>query len=564
MKIPENRKTLFFLFPILIFTFLVFFPCLKNGFVNWDDDWYFTNNALIKSVSFHNVKKIFTSFLADRYTYQPLTAFSYLVEYHFFKSDPAGYHLVSLLLHVFNTGLVFWLVYILSKRRFMACVVGILFGMHPVHVESIAWVSARKDILCGFFFLLSLIAYARYLRLNRSAGYYILSLAFFLLALLAKTMAITLPLVLFLLDGLLTPDNKKISFRDKIPFFALSFIFAGIVVFGLFSSGAIPHQAGFDLFEKFFIANFIVLFYLTKILVPVGFSCWYPGMVLSGQPLSFIFLIFLFFIASLGCLFLFLKNRLRHMVFGALFFLATILPVLQFLPTGRALVADRYLYIPSLGIFYLAAEGLFLLCYRKRPGYPDKLIKIFLVLSFVFAVGVLGISTFKRCAVWKNDLTLWKDVLKHDPRSATAYNNLGIFFAQNGGKKEAMVLFKRAIRIDSRHFRAYNNLGMAYSDVGKSKDAVACFKKSIALNPRFVSGYINLCREYTRMGRFDEALAACRLAIKFDPDRAEGYNSLGAVYYGLGETQEAIRLFKKALDLDPSCATALHNLDSLK
>ena len=582
----KKLRTIISVCLILVVTILVFLPSLRNGFLNWDDSWYLTNNTAVKHISPANVGKIFSSFMADGYTYEPLTILSYSLEYHFFELNPEVYHLTSLVLHLFNCLLIFWLINILSQRLAVAVMVALLFGIHPLHVESVAWIADRKDVLCGFFFLSAMIAYVYHLRQTHLSKFYYLSLIFFLLALLAKPMAITLPFVLFLLDYFVGRKDKKISFANKIPFFILSLIFGSIFIFARFSlmgSGVIIHYSRLlNMLRKFLIANFIIVFYLTKLLLPIKLSCLYPYQLLLGKPWPLIFLMAPFFSMIAGFFIFIFKKTSKKAVFSALFFLITILPVLQFFKTGPTMVADRYTYIPSLGIFYGIGEGL-LWFYTKKIKYGHKTIKVFLLIVLIGIIGVLGILTWRRCGIWRDDLTLWNDVLKKNPGNTLGfadasyflskkdyeraytdaigiassitdpniikpfYLNLGIFLYENGENEKARGVFEKLIKLTPKDAKVYCCIGNTYASEGRHADAILFYKKAIDIDPDFGQAYSNLGNEYVKFSRFQEALGLYNKAIQKTPDYADAYDNLALLYNYIGKKGEIVLLHERAI-----------------
>ena len=556
IPISRDLKKSAAVFVILVLTLIAFSPSLKNGFVNWDDNTYVTNNPALRSFSAENLKEIFTSFFLANY--QPLTILSYSLDYHFSGLNPLFYHWTNLFLHLLNCLLVFWLISILSGRFFVAFLTAVLFGLHPMHVESVAWISERKDVLYALFFLGAIICYCYYLRTSSLRRFYYASLGLFLLSLLSKAMAITLPVVLFLVDYLLLRKDRKMLFADKIPFFVLSFIFGGVAFFAQYATGAVRQQEFFNLLDKVLIAAFAIVFYLYKILWPVKLCSLYPYFIMPGRPMFLLCLVALFVVALAWAVFS-LRKFSRKIIFSSLFFLVTILPVLQLVPLGQAIVADRYIYIPCIGILYGVSEGIFWL-YAKKVKYGNKAGRILLSMILISLILAAGALTWKRCGVWKDDSTLWRDVLDRYPHSSTACNNLGVVFAQQGKTKQAAALFKKAIKIDPHYSSAYNNLGIIYDTVGRSEEAIVLFKKAIEIQPRFAQAYNNLAKAYVHIGRGNEASMAYDRAIEISPDYVEAYVHLGVLYARTGRNDQAIKLFKRAIEIDPAYAEAYGDL----
>ena len=377
-------KNLFSITLIIIIAFFVFSLSLKNGFVQWDDYLYIVNNPAVKSLSFENIKSIFTSVFVSNYI--PLTMLSYSLDYYFYGLDPSGYHLTNLILHLLNCILVFWLFFIISKNAGISFITAILFAIHPMHVESVAWIGERKDVLYAFFFLGSLISYCRYLKEGRISRYYYIAIFLFLLSLMSKAMAVTLPLALMLFDYILGRRRNKHIFTDKVPFFILSFIFGAAAIFAMDLNKGIGQKMSFDLFDKLALAGYSIIFYLSKIVMPIGLSCLY--VCRERVSLFYLSVIPLLIVLFFAC------RRSKTLIFGAAFFLITILPVLKFVPfAGITAVADRYTYISAIGIFFVIGDG-FMRLYKMNMKYISFVRAILIAVS-VAIIFYLSLSTYE-------------------------------------------------------------------------------------------------------------------------------------------------------------------------
>lgn len=526
---------------VLLIAAIVFSPSLKNGF-NYDDDLYLKENSVIKTFSLRNIEKICTSFFAGNY--QPLTILTYLFEYHFFQLNPLGYHVTNLILHLCNCLLALWLVYLLSGRLSVALITSILFAIHPLRVESVAWISERKDILYAFFFLGAVISYLYYLRKNHNLKFYCFALLLFLLSLLSKSMAVTLPLVLLFLDYFFFRKRDKIILLDKIPFFVLSLIFGTIAIFSQSLSNAIRPESLGNLSEKAMNASYAIVFYLHKIFMPVKLACLYPFPQRTEKLWAFIFLLLLLIFMA----WFFRRTHTKKLVFGAGFFLITILPVLQFIPIGSTLVSDRYSYIPSLGIFYAVSEG-FVWLYTRKIRYAG-LLRVSLVIILITAISVLSLLTSRRCKVWKDGFGLWNDVLDKYPDFVTALNNRGYLLMEKGEYGLAFLDFKQALRLNSGYNESryiYLNLGNLYLDIGKRQEAIATFKKALEINPRDAEVYFNLGVVYEAQGNKEDALAAYKKTIELNPSHTKACYNLAILYNNLGKKEELLSLYKEAV-----------------
>jgi len=548
----KNFKIILSASLILIITFAAFYPSLKNGFFKWDDDLYVTENPVIQNFSFNSVKQIFTSFFVGNY--QPVTILSYLFEYRFFKLDPFGYHLMGLALHLCNCLLVFWLIYMLTRNIPVSFITAILFGIHPLHVESVAWVSERKDVLYALFFLSAAICYCYYLRERKIRGYYLLSLALFILALLSKAMAVTLPFVLLLIDYFNNRKADKRMFMDKIPFLILSFIFGAVAVIAQHSSGAIRSESLVNFFNKIGIAGYSIIFYLHKILAPIKLSCFY---LYSGIkdifPLLSSFAVFIILLTVV----ILSGKYTRKIIFGSAFFLITILPVLQFIPIGGTIVADRYAYVASLGIFYILAEGVFWLFTGKIKH--SRLLQCIILAALIAMTSVLASLTWERCQAWRDGISLWNDVLSKYPNVATAYFSRGNAYKDQRNIQQATSDYNKAIEINPDYFEAYVNRGNAYKDQGNIQQAISDYTKAIAINPNYAEGYSNRGNVYKDQGSIQQAISDYSRAIEINPNLAGAYSNRGLVYNKQSNFIQAISDFTKAIEINPNLAEAYNN-----
>jgi tetratricopeptide (TPR) repeat protein len=560
-----------------------FYPSLRNGFTNWDDDEYLTENSALRQWSWSNLKMIFTTFSTN--VYVPLAVTTYALEFHFCKLNPFVYHLDNLILHLFNLTLVFFLVLSLTEDLPVAGLTALLFGIHPLRVESVAWVTERKDVLYSFCYLAAIAAYLRYRTRNRRS-FLFAALFLFLLSLLAKPMALTLPFVLLLVDHF---QGRKIDRRtvlEKIPFFILAVLF---LLINLRGQGALKHSL-LDFGRHFFIGSYCFLFYLGKLTVPMRLSSLYPFPRGAGLPWFFAgapFLLALLLAAAWH-----FGRRSRTFVLGGLFFLITVLPVCQFIPlAGPALTADRYVYLPSIGLLGLFSAAVFRVI--RRPRKYRILIRAGSAFLIAAVIIVFSLQTRQRCRVWQDGITLWTDVIAKYPDIPQAYDNRGILYAQRSEYARAIGDFSRALDLNPRSFKAYNNRGLAYfftqdndranrdfsaalrinpayADAYNNRGftanarrdyprAIADFDAALRLKPDFGSAYLNRGIANAALGKTDEALADLTRATELLPRPAEAYNNRGIVYAGRNESDRALDDFNRALDLNPAYADAYNN-----
>jgi len=501
-------------------TALCLSPMLKNQFTNWDDEYYVINNLLLRGPDW---KGIFTQPLVGNY--HPLTVITLAINYQLSELNPTSYLLVNLLLHVINTCLVFYFAWIISnKKTWVAFLVALIFGIHPLHVESVAWVSERKDVLYTFFFMLALIQYWRFLETNNRVKYWLCFLLF-TLSLLSKPAAIIFPLVLLLLDywkG--RPINARLL-TNKIPFFILAIIFAVITM--QVQTKAIAGFAYFPLWERLFFACYVVMIYFIRFFIPYPLSAFhpYPAPDHLGWP---ILVSPLFIIALLGFLWYQRKNKL--VVFGILFFVVNLLLVLQIISIGLTIVSERYTYVPYIGLSFLLGMWLDKLNAAQyiRWALPAAISLIF------------GIITFQRTKVWNNSGSLWTNVIDQYPETPYPRTNRA-----NYTSKLALDPAYKNER-DSLYKQALEDCAMALS-----------------VNPDLAAGYEKRALIYVDLKKDKEAFDDVNSLLRVDPNNKLGYYVRGTLYAGRNEVDKGLADFNKALSISADYHQALNNRGTL-
>ncbi len=550
-----DRKVLFPVILIISLTFLSFLSILDNNFVLWDDKVFITNNELIKDLSWDNLWIIFTSFYKEFFS-QPLVLLSFSLEFYFFQLDPFFYHLDNLILHIFNTILVFSLILMLSKRISISFIAAILFGVHPLHVESVAWIAERKDVLSTFFFLQAIILYMAYKKKSQPIFYYV-SLFLFILALFCKAMAVTLPVVLLLCDYLDSRAFDKRAFMEKVPFFLISFMF-GIATL-LLHQPAMNVKYALAPVSYILISIWSIFFYLSKIIIPVNLSAYYPYPE-AVNALSTEYLLPPFLLIALIAVVFYSRKWTREIIFGSLFFLVTILPVLKLIPVGDTFAADRYMYIPSIGLFYIAGV-IFNWVYARNMVY-QKSVRISLILLLSAIVISFSMLTYFRNDVWQDSETLWLDVVEKYPHSTIAHNNLSSVYEEMGLLNKAISEAKAALKLDPDNPFSHYGLGIIYAKKGMVDDAIVEYNKALRIKPDFVQVRNNLGLIYREKGLFDEAIGEYGKALKIAPQSYYLINNLGVAYLEKGLLDEAVSEFRKALAINPDYVSAHNNLGS--
>jgi tetratricopeptide (TPR) repeat protein len=525
---PDKHKICTTLALIVLISFIAYLPVFHNSLLNWDDAGYIKYNPLVLSF---NLKGIFSQFAMGNY--HPISLLILAIEYQFFGLNPAGYHTINLLLHLLNVILVFYTVYLLSDKYGVALVASLLFGIHPLHVESVAWVAELKDLLYTFFFLTSYFFYLKFLK-DPQKKYYIFALLLFLVSLLSKAMAVSLPLVLILTDYFKGRKIDKKSLSEKVPFFLLAIV-TGVVA--ILAQGSNPQDAALP--QRFIFASYGFVSYLIKLLVPFKLSAFYPYPLNNEIP--FYYYLYLLSLVGLAVCIYYSGRFTRKIIFGMGFFIATLIFVLQLLPVGDAIMADRYSYIPSIGIFYLAGEG-FLFLWNMKLKWPALIVLSAAVLLFS------GI-TYTRCGVWKDDLTLWNDVISKYNTAPVAFYNRGIVFKDEKRHDQAISDFNRAIELKPDYAVAFYERGVVFINKNRLDDAVMDFDKAIELKPDCFPAYLNRGIIYGNEKRYDVAISDLDKAIRLKPDYALAYYNRGIFEFYSGKKAAACEDLKKAAQL---------------
>ena len=547
---------------IFLITVFVYLPSLPNEFLDWDDNLYVTRNPHIQELNFSSIRWMLSSYHASNW--HPLTWLSHALDIAVWGLRPSPHRLTNILLHGLNSLLVFWVSGILLRAWFRtgknsvlqkpteagqenlqritgaAFVTGLLFGLHPVHVESVVWISERKDLLCAFFFLLSIRLYlpfvARRALGHKAVGAYLLALCSFVLALLSKPMAVTLPAVLLLLDlyplkrlDRNIPKSAMVAL-EKIPFFLLSIGSAIVTLVAQKSGGAVVEMNNYPLDARITNAFQTVIFYLWKMIWPAELVPIYP-LPLAQNPFTFerVISIVLVTVITGFCLWKWRSGQLFWLA-AWLYYLITLLPVLGLVQVGSQAAADRYTYLPSIAPFLLAGLGVIYLLHRLQEK-QDKAIWRYLVLGGIALImAMLSFKTIQQTRVWKDSGTLWNYVMHAFPDTA---------------------------------YMAYNHLGFIHAAQGKLDTAILEYSKAIEIHPYYVECYYNLGIVYTQKGMLNEAMETYKNAIRLEPKNPQVHNNLGIVYAQKGMLQEALASFEKALSLDPYNANVYYNMSRL-
>ncbi|MGA2748235.1 MAG: tetratricopeptide repeat protein [Verrucomicrobiota bacterium] len=533
----------------------VYWPALHCGFVNYDDPDYVTGNGAVRQgLTWKAILWAFTT--THAFNWHPVTWLSHIIDCQFYGFQPAGHHLTSLLFHAANSVLLFCLLRRMTGALWRSALVAVLFALHPLRVQSVAWISERKDVLSAFFWMLTLWAYVRYAEelKTQSAkvkGYYVAAVCFFALGLMAKPMVVTLPFVLLLLDY--WPLRRGWLVTEKIPFFALSAVSCAVTFLVQDRTGAVSSLARLPFGER--LANVPVAYmgYLCKTFWPTNLAVFYPHESWEKWEI-------LGSIALLGLisgLVLWRMRGLPYLAVGWAWFLGMLVPAIGLVQVGAQSMADRYSYLPSIGLGIMMVWGIEDWTAR-RPVWRQGAI-----LAGWLAVMAGALLAWRQTGVFKDTETLWRAALQAEPDCIFAHDCLGKFLAESGRLDEALEQCRQSLALRPEDPVAQNTLARIGLRQGKADEAIAHCLKSLQVEPRSEQTYYTLGQAYVNKGQMAEAAAAFEKALELQPDFAEARCNLGFALLQLGRGAEAIHQYHKALELDPDYALAHNDLGSI-
>jgi tetratricopeptide (TPR) repeat protein len=509
-------------------------------FVNWDDDFNITKNPNLQFLDWKNIKGIFTSHVIGNYN--PLTTFTFLLERHLISEDPWIFHLDNVILHLLCMYFAFRVTRLLGLELLPSLLVASLFAIHPMRVESVAWITERKDVLFGVFYLAALAQYVKWIKSGKDRRYYIYIILLFVPALLAKIQAVALPLSFLAVDFLLSRKLRLKLIWEKIPFFALSAATGLIGVYFLSQQGSIgASDSVFSIAERLGIGAYSYIVYLIKFIFPYRMSPLYPyPAVLSWYHYASVagiaVLAAWFFIAF--------RRRQRMTVFGLLFFTFNIMFVLQIVGAGQGYLADRFTYIPYLGLMIWGAS------------YWNKLINAFPRYRNVI-IGATGAylllfcyMTWKQIDVWKNSETLWDHVTKYYQNSALPYRNRATYLRDQKRFDEALKDYDRSLKL-KKNADVLNSKARLYFDLKKWDEAIVTYDQAIDMEPNKSEFWVNRGAAYAMKGNYQKSLEDLNKGMELDPDNPNGLKNRSLIYLQLNQYEKAHQDILKYLQNNP-------------
>ncbi len=538
-KTPKKYRSIYIYLVLVLATCFAFEQVRYNDFV-WDDIQYITENPHVKcGITRESVVWAFSTTYASNW--HPVTWLSHMLDYQLFGPNPLYHHLVNLLFHIANSLLLFWVLKRMTGAVWRSAFVATAFALHPIHVESVVWVAERKDLLCGFFWMLTIAAYIRYARCPR-IGRYLLVILLFGLGLMAKPMIITLPFVLLLLDywplrrfrspwqGISkvspSPDSINICYQsstpwrliyEKIPLFILMVASAIITLIAQQKGGAMKMILPVDTR----IANAVVSYigYIAKIVYPSNLSVLYPhprDSFLTWNPIASV-IVLIFLTISIICL---SWQKRHYLAVGWLWYLGALVPVIGLIQVGMQGMSDRYTYLPSIGFFIMvtwgAAELLDKWHYRS----------IGLTISVVIVLVVLPICTRAQVKYWRNNLTLFGHSLEATQNNPTMLYNLGVAFTLIGKLDEAAICYTEVLRLRPDYPGAHRSLGIVLTTQGKLDEAIEHFHQALQLETDLTGVRINLAFSLRLQGNFNKAIRQYREVLEVEPDHVLALNGI--------------------------------------
>ena len=575
IDLRSHFLTLLVCLVLVLATSAVYWHVTGNDFILLDDNVYVYENPHIQNgLTSDSIIWAFTTTHAGLKI--PLTWLSLMLDYELYGLDAGGYHLTNLLLHLANVLLLFLVFKLMTGGLWRSGFVAALFALHPLHVESVAWVAERKDVLSTFFWMLTLWAYFRYV-LRPTVKRYLLILVPFVLGLLAKPMLVTLPFVLLLLDywplgrfqvGQSTnapessvrpliksgqPMSSVLSLVwEKIPLFILVAVSSAVTFLAEKSAGALVHSETWPISIR--IANGLVSYvkYLGKMIWPSHLAVFYPhpGYSLPIWKVAGACLLLL----CISILVVRWARRYPYLVVGWLWYIGTLVPVVGFVQVGSQAMADRFTYIPLIGLYIIIAWGV----PEIVPRRPHRNLYLAMLSTTLFLF--LMVLTWKQVQYWKNGISLFEHTLEVTSNNWLCNYNLATALDKEGRTDDAIKHYQEALRIKPDYAEAHNNLGIALDRKGRIDDAIKHYQEALRIKPDNAEAHNNLGIDLDRKGRIDNAIKHYQEALRIEPDNAEAHNNLGIDLARKGNVDVAIRHFQKALQINPNFSYARANL----
>ncbi len=532
---------------VLVATAIAFIPSLMNDFVTWDDDVNILKNPNLQVFDWRSIKSIFTDTVIGNYN--PLSILSLAIEKAVFGLNATVIHVNNLILHLICVFFVYKIGIQLKLSPIAAGIVALLFGIHPMRVESVAWVTERKDVLYGVFYFAAIYNYIQYIHFDKKKkGYLWLTIGLFILSLLSKIQAVALPLSLLAIDYFL---KRELSFKlilEKIGFFLLSLITGLMGIFFLSKEGSLDQATDYNFLERIMVGGYSYIVYLAKFIFPYEMSPLYPYPSVIGWEFYAATALVLPLIIGLYYAF---KKKKTVILFGLAFFTFNVVFILQVVGAGQGFIADRFTYVPYFGLFFLI--GYYYQQLSLKPAFKQGL-----TLGLGAYLLVFGVMTWQQNKIWKNGGTLWTHVLKYYNKIDTPYSNRAQFYRDQGDINKALADYTKAIEINPDKGSTYNSRGKTYFDLGGPQNdrnlvqqAIADYTKGIEFAPDLGELYANRGAALGYLGQNQAALVDLNKAIELEPDKPGGYANRSLLYMQSGNYELAIQDHTAYLSINP-------------
>jgi len=545
INIPGKELKIYIIFIVVICTVAIYFNSLNNNFVSLDDNVYVYNNYLFNNSLSDNLAYFFTNQYNGHY--HPLTMLSYAFQYKYSGLNATLYHLFNLVFHILSVVIVFYIVYSFIRRIDIAAVVTLLFGIHPMNIEAVSWISARGSVMYSFFYLTALLCYIYYLNSNGKLKYLIFSLILFILSMLSKSAAVTLPILFICIDIYYKRKYDKRTVLEKIPFFLLSVVFGMIALYSAREFGSLfMAEDKYSGFDRLFMLSYSIVFYLKNFFYPSGFTAMHFNPSKTDGMLPFEYYIAPFIIIIIIGIIVFSKRSRKNMVFGLVFFLISLSVFLQVLPVGNTIFSERYAYVPYIGLFIIMGNYINTIRNLKIKSY--SIAKKYLYFILMIYIMFLSFTAWKRNEVWKNSVTLYSDMIKRYPNDYYGYYGLGNARIAEKKYNEALNNYNKALDL-KQNAKSFHARGVVNKYLKRVDHAIADYNMAIKLDPYLIEAYYNRAILYFELQNYNLSLSDYNMAIKFKPLFAKAYNNRGNTKFMMNDKTGACNDWQKALEL---------------
>ena len=577
VKLEGGRKPIKLIglcFFISVFAAILYFNSLGNQFTNWDDGMIY-QNPQVRHLDWTGIKKIFT--LEQGNTYQPIRMLSYAVDYYFWKLNPVGYHITNILFYILTCITIFFTIYLLSAKlrkeaspnshKRVAIFGALLFAAHPVHVEAVTWLAARKEVLQGFFFFLAFYFYlkGREEETSKKTVYLSIVLASFLLAILSKSSAVVFPGVIILYELSRGKERLTSFIKEYWVFIVVALVVTGIFTFimmkVMFEAGGIKHYKGDSLASNILVCVYVFLQNIKLLLFTINYSAAYSFLV--NMPVFCLTNVILFLITVSFFVFSVLSfRRTKIIFFSFFFFFITLLPYLNIIPIST-LKADRYVFIASFSYAFMLGIAFDRFYVYQHKKFSEGFFKLLSVVIFASLLAGYSFMTIRQNTLWKNSYTLWADAVEKNPESSTANALMGVVYMELAMDQDAIKHLEKAVRLVPYDYQSRNNLGIVYGRSDEPEKALKEFSTAMQLKPDDDAVKINLSVFYQRQKEYKKAEEVLQYLLLKSPQNANLHFRLGLIYKDAGRHEEAVSEFLKSVELAPHIINGYEELGNI-